>query len=119
MDLFTIQKQEANGRQSSPELQFQIVIACFLDWHDNLCMLDLKKHNLLTCVGCDIGYFLAENVYWFCSTPKGRAPEGDRGKLVRNFDKYRIPGCLFFFMRAGGRGDGAGGTEPNFDQKSK
>ena len=29
----------------SPELQFQIAITCFLDWHDDSCMLDLKLHN--------------------------------------------------------------------------
>ena len=38
-------KQEAHGLQSSPELQFIIAITCVLDWHDDLCMVDLKLHN--------------------------------------------------------------------------
>ena len=47
-------KQEAHGLQCSPELQFQSAITCLLDWDDNSYMLDLKQHNLLTCVFCEI-----------------------------------------------------------------
>ena len=38
-------KQMAHEPQSSPELQFIIAITCFLDWHDDKCMVDLKLHN--------------------------------------------------------------------------
>ena len=53
--LYWIPKQEAHGPQSSPELQFQIALTCLLDWHDDSCVLDLKLHNLLTGVFCEIG----------------------------------------------------------------
>ena len=35
-----------SGPQNLPELQFRIAITCFLDWHDDSCMLDLKLQNL-------------------------------------------------------------------------
>ena len=33
------QETEAYGPQSSSELQLQIAITCFLDWHDDSCMV--------------------------------------------------------------------------------
>ena len=47
-DIITVvkaSKQEAHRPQSSPELQSQIAVTCYLDSHDDSSMLDLKLYN--------------------------------------------------------------------------